>query len=168
MIWFGVRGPGFMVRRSRLVDWPRGAIVDYDARFRATQRRYASARRPRSADALPQRSSRLGLGEQVQPERRFISFFDDDAQLRDEVVIRAATAGGTVVGADGSATPKQLPRNGASVVGLRQGAANPNNVDREVFCALSKFGWCHASRSTHDQCPFPSKGFSKNSANHHA
>ena len=91
-----------MVRRSRLVDWPRGAIVDYDARFRATQRRYASARRPRSADALPQRSSRLGLGEQVQPERRFISFFDDDAQLRDEVVIRAATAGGTVVGADAS------------------------------------------------------------------
>jgi len=69
---------GFMVRLSRLVDWPRAAIVDYDARFGATQRRCASVRRPRSADALPH--------------------------------IRAATAGGAIVGAD--ARPVPIPLEG--------------------------------------------------------
>ena len=93
------------------------------------------------------------LDKQLQPECSFVSLFDHDAEFRNEVLVGTASAYGSIIGANGRTTAKQLPRDDPRFVCLRERPAESDHIDREDLCPMPKFLRSHAGDNTHATCP---------------
>jgi len=101
-----------------------------------------------SPDAFcSRRRHNRSFDQQLQPERRFICFLDNNAKFRNEIFVRPAAAHRTVIRTDCWPAAKQLPADDACFIRLRKQAAEFDDRQRERFCPLPKFVRSHASET---------------------
>src|SRR6266480_4630859 len=77
--------------------------------------------------------------QDAQPELGLVGFFEDDAELRDKLVVASCPAGSSIVRCNRCSSVDELPRQPERLKRTWQCPAKQDRVDREVLCPLLQF-----------------------------
>ena len=82
---------------------------------------------------------------QLQPKRRFISFFFNDPDFRNEFSTRSSAASGSIIRRNGGCATHNLVCNSAPFDGIRKCVNQANNSQSKFLRSRFQLGGCHTS-----------------------